>query len=216
MYNAFWSIKSFCIYQQGVVDVMHSWSLGLLDYVIESNIYEVLKYLRSFKLAAARRRPGRDNRAENGGAGEEYSPQLFSEAFIRRLFTEGVTKTVMNIEQNTACLVLPKKARLRLGKIASYLMVVTNGGQMEAPGTLQASTNDCLGQCLPVIMENLLDIKVKTKESASNRSSFQPANDIIHKRRRDIDDPGGHRDPTPRIVAATCSLLWVRICLPSL
>jgi hypothetical protein len=108
----------------------------VLDYVIESNIYEVLKYLRSFKLAAARRRLGRGNRAKNGGAGDEYSPQLFPEEFIRRLFTDGVTKTVMNrdIEKNTVCLVLPKKARQRLGKIASYLMVSQMVGRWKRPG----------------------------------------------------------------------------------
>ena len=101
LYNAFWNLDSFCIYQQGVVDIMHTWSLGVLDYVIFSVVNEIICYLRSFKLRKIARRQG-----------EEIHPPLFTDAFIQRLFTDEVPKLVKNFDQNTACLILPKKARL--------------------------------------------------------------------------------------------------------
>jgi hypothetical protein len=91
LYNAFWSIDSFCIYQQGVTDIMHTWSLGILDYVIFSSVNEIISYLRSFKLRGTARRQG-----------EEINTPLFADAFIRRLFTDEVPKLVKNIDQNTA------------------------------------------------------------------------------------------------------------------
>ena len=97
LYNAFWDIDSFCIYQQGLTDIMHTWSLGILDYVIFSVVNEMISYLRSFKLRKTSRRQG-----------EEFHPPLFTDAFIRRLFTDEVPKLVRNIDQNTAGLILPE------------------------------------------------------------------------------------------------------------
>ena len=59
LYNAFWNIDSFCIYQQGLTDIMHTWSLGILDYVIFSVFgNEMISYLRSFKLRKTSRLQG--------------------------------------------------------------------------------------------------------------------------------------------------------------
>ena len=60
LHNAFWNLDSFCIYQQGVVDIMpvHTWSLGVLDYVIFSVVNEIIYYLRSFKFRKIARRQG--------------------------------------------------------------------------------------------------------------------------------------------------------------
>ena len=201
LYNAFWSIDSFCIYQQGVTDIMHTWSLGILDYVIFSSVNEIISYLRSFKLRGTARRQG-----------EEIHPPLFTDAFIRRLFTDEVPKLVKNIDQNTACLVLPKKARLRMGKIATYLMMKsTNSGKgVDGPGNLQASTTDCFGQCIPILVENIFDFKMKMKGTGSRDESI---NDVIERNRANLLE---HReDPSPRITASMCSLLKVKHSLVS-
>ena len=62
LHYAFWNLDSFCIYQQGVVDIMpvHTWSLGALDYVIFSVVNEIIYYLRSFKLRKIARRQGEE------------------------------------------------------------------------------------------------------------------------------------------------------------
>ena len=186
---------------------MHTWSLGILDYVIFSVVNEMISYLRSFKLRKTSRRQG-----------EEFHPPLFTDAFIRRLFTDEVPKLVRNIDQNTACLILPKKARLRLGKIANYLLLKStiSGKNEHGPGNLQAATTDCFGQCIPILIENIFDHKVNSSSSGQSNggsSRGESVNKIIHRNRANILERIRRDDPTPRMIAAICNLLKVPLYL---
>lgn len=193
---------------------MHTWSLGILDYVIFSVVNEMISYLRSFKLRKTSRRQG-----------EEFHPPLFTDAFIRRLFTDEVPKLVRNIDQNTAGLILPKKARHRLGKIANYLLLKStiSGKNEHGPGNLQAATTDCLGQCIPVLIENIFDYKIHLLSSSSSgqgdggssRGRSESVNEMIHRNRANLLERTRRDDPTPRtgMIAAMCSLLKVPLYL---
>ena len=131
-----------------------------------------------------------------------------------------------NIDQNTACLIFPKKARLRLGKIANYLLLklesTISGKNEHGPGNLQAATTDCLGQCLPVLIENIFDYKIHLSSSSSgqgdggsrsSRGRSESVNEIIHRNRANLLERTRRDDPTPRMIAAMCSLLKVPLYL---
>ena len=66
-------------------DIMHTWSLGILDYVIFSVVNETI--MKSLKLRKTSRRQG-----------EEFHSPLFTDAFIRKLFTDEVPRLVTNID----------------------------------------------------------------------------------------------------------------------
>ena len=170
----------------------------------------MISYLRSFKLKKLQ--------------GEEFHRPLFTDAFIRRLFTDEVPKLVRNIDQNTAGLILPKKARHRLGKIANHLLLKStiSGKNEHGPGNLQAATTDCLGQCIPVLIENIFDYTIHLSSSSSgqgdggsSRGRSESVNEIIHRNRANLLERTRRDDPTPRtgMIAAMCSLLKLPLYL---
>ena len=216
LYNAFWDIDSFCIYQQGLTDIMHTWSLGILDYVIFSVVNEMINSLRSFELRKTSRRQG-----------EEFHPPLFTDAFIRRLFTDEVPKLVRNIDQNTAGLILPESTA-SAGENSKLFVAekhnLSSGKNEHGPGNLQAATTDCLGQCIPVLIENIFDYTIPWHltwslsssgqgDGGSSRGRSESVNEMIHRNRANLLERTRRDDPTPRMIAAMCSLLKVPLYL---
>lgn len=138
MRNAFWQIRSFNVYAQTPPDIMHNWSIGLLDHVLLAVVFELTRFLQSFT----------ETKQDRGG--QRYQARLITDTAIVRLFSNTLKERLDTYDYRYTGIPLSARARTRLGKYAEHLI-----SKEKKPTNLRGDEADALFLALPTALEQL-------------------------------------------------------------
>lgn len=135
MFNTFWGLSDFDNHQQQAVDVIHTYSIGIVEHITGAIVYEINKCLSEL--------------AVNKNGKEE---PLFTSTDIRRIFLHKIKHVLDETHHFDSGLDLDKLIKARMGKISD------SGNTGLAP--LRAGSNNVLIIAMPTAIENVMHDKL--------------------------------------------------------